>query len=72
MKGLKQNSDIFGNYICDFFNECVDKGVLPSILKNANITPVFKKGFRGLKDNSDRLVYFQLFLKYLRNYCQIK
>ena len=37
---LKQNSDIFGNY------ECVDKGFLPSILKNANVTPVFKKGFR--------------------------
>ena len=48
---LKQNSDIFGNYICDFFNECVDKSVFPSILKNANITPVFKKGFRGSKDN---------------------
>ena len=42
---LKQNSDIFGNYIIDFFNECVDRGVLPSILKNA-VTPVFKKGFR--------------------------
>ena len=39
---LKQNSDIFGNYICDFFNECVDKGIFPSILKNAtNITPAF-------------------------------
>ena len=48
---LKQNPDIFGNYICDFFNECVDKGVFPSILKNANITPVFKKSFRGSKDN---------------------
>ena len=24
---LKQNTDIFGNYICDFFNECVHKGV---------------------------------------------
>ena len=44
---LKQNSDIFGNYVCDFFNECVDKGVFLSILKNYNITPVFKKGFRG-------------------------
>ena len=48
---LKQNFDIFGNYICDFFNECVDKGVFSSILKNANITPVFKKSFRGSKDN---------------------
>ena len=47
---LKQNSDIFSNYICDFFNECVDKGVFPSILKTSNITPVFKKRFRGSKD----------------------
>ena len=45
VKILKQNSDIFGNYICDFFNEYVDKGVFPSILKNASITSVFKKRF---------------------------
>ena len=51
VKILKQNSNIFGNYICGVFNECVDKGVFPSIIKNANITPVFKKGFRGSKDN---------------------
>ena len=30
---LKQNSDIFVNYICDFFNESVDKGVFPFIRK---------------------------------------
>ena len=30
--------------ICDFFNDCVDRGDFPSIFKNANITPVFKKG----------------------------
>ena len=47
---LKQNSDIFSNYICDFFNECVDKGVFPSFLKNANITLAFKKDFRLSKD----------------------
>ena len=27
VKMLKQNSDIFDKYICDFFNECIDKGV---------------------------------------------
>ena len=48
---LKQNPDIFGNYICDFFNECVNKGVSPSILKNSNITTVFKQSFRRSKDN---------------------
>ena len=48
-KVLKKNSDIFGNYICNFFNECADKEDFPSILKVANITPVFKKGDRDLK-----------------------
>ena len=43
---LKQNSDIFDNYICNFFGECVDKGVFPSIQKNPNVTPAFKKCFR--------------------------
>ena len=48
---LKHNSDIFGSYICDSFNECVHKGVFPSILKTTNITPVLKKCFRGSKNN---------------------
>lgn len=50
VKILKQNADIFGNYICDFFNNCVDKDVSPTILKNANIAPIFKKGFLDFKD----------------------
>ena len=46
VKILKESSDIFGNYICDFFNDCVDRGAFPSILKSANITLVFKNGDR--------------------------
>ena len=38
-------------YICHFFNVCVDKSTFPSVLKHANITPVFKKGYRGSKGN---------------------
>ena len=51
VKILKQNADIFGSYICHFFNVCVDKGTFPSVLKHADITPVFKKGYRGSKEN---------------------
>ena len=29
----------------------MDKGDFPSILKLANIAPVFKKGYKGSKDN---------------------
>ena len=41
VKSLKENSDISGNYICDFFNDCIDRGDFLSLLKIANITPVF-------------------------------
>ena len=42
VKILKKNLDIFGSYIRDFFNYCVDKGDFPSILKLANITQCSK------------------------------
>ena len=48
---LKENADIFADYFCGFFNESLKKSTFPSILKNANITPVFKKGYRGSKEN---------------------
>ena len=44
---LKENTVTFTDYICRFFNESLKKSTFPSILKNANITPVFKKWYRG-------------------------
>ena len=73
VKILKQNADIFGNYICDFFNECIDKGVFPSILKKVLILHLFlKKVLEDQKTITDQLVSFRLSLKYLRNYYQNK
>ena len=51
IKLLKENADIFASYLCDFFNQSIENFEFPSILKNANITPVFKKGYRGSKEN---------------------
>ena len=48
---LKENANIFIDYICGFFNESIKKYTFQSILKNANVTPVFKKGYRGSKEN---------------------
>ena len=48
---LKENADIFADYICGFFNESIKKSTFPSILENANITPDFKKGYRSSKEN---------------------
>ena len=34
-----------------FFNVCINKGTFSSVLKHANIIPVFKKGHSGSKEN---------------------
>ena len=49
-KILRENSDIFGNYICNFLNDCVEREDFLSISKTTNISLAFK-GHRDLKDN---------------------
>lgn len=51
VKISKEKADIFANYMSNFFNECNDQGEFPFNLKNTNITPVFKKSFRGSVEN---------------------
>ena len=48
---IKENSDIFGEYLLSSFNDAIDKSYFPTVLKLANITPVFKIGERYSKDN---------------------
>ena len=69
---LKQSSNIFDNYICDFFNECIDKVLSPSILKMLILHLFLKKILENQKIIIDWGVHFQLYLKYLRNYYQNK
>ena len=42
-KILKQNSDYFAEYFYENINQCISKSVLPSDLKLADVTPVYKK-----------------------------
>ena len=37
--------------VCDFFSETIKSGKFLSVLKNADITCVFKEGFKGSKEN---------------------
>ena len=46
----KQNADIFGSYICHFFNVCVDKGTFLSVLKHLSL----KKDTGVLKKTTDQ------------------
>ena len=51
VKILKENADIFGSYICHNFNVFVDKDMFASVLKHANITPIFIKRYNVSKEN---------------------
>ena len=51
VKLIKENSDLFAEIICKYFNESLEKSKFPDCLKLANVTPVFKKGARTSKNN---------------------
>ena len=50
IKTLKENSEIF-SYIYHNFNNSLFSKVFPSSLKKADITPIYKKDEKCLKDN---------------------
>lgn len=47
---MKENADNFSTYISEFIHEYMRNWESPSVLKHANITPVFKKGSRRSKE----------------------
>ena len=50
-KLIKENSDVFGDFISENFNSSVFYSIFPSPMKNAIITPVYKNGTKTSKDN---------------------
>ena len=55
-KIIKSNSDIFGDFIYQNFNDAIENDMFPKILKNANVSPVFKKGSRNCETNYRRCI----------------
>ena len=51
-KILKENADLFADFLHPAFNECAETGKFPSCVKQADITPIFKNGSRNSKKNS--------------------
>ena len=66
-KIVKENADIFANVLLSNFNDSFEKSNFPSILKNATITPVFKKVTGTLRITLDQLAYSRIYLKSLRD-----
>ena len=48
---MKENLDIFADFILTSLNQSVANSIFPSILKNADVSSVFNKGDANLKDN---------------------
>ena len=51
IKTIKENYDIFGDFIFSNLNCCINTSSYPSLLKRADITPVHKKDSKSEKNN---------------------
>ena len=50
-KIIKENSDIFSNFISESINNSIKSSIFPSCLKHADVTPLHKKCNKSLKEN---------------------
>ena len=50
-KIIKENLDIFSNFICESINNSIKSSIVPSCLKHADVTPLYKKCNKSLKEN---------------------
>ena len=50
-KILKENSDYCAEYFCGNINQCILKSMFQPDFKLADVTPVYKKKSKKLKDN---------------------
>ena len=50
-KVIKDNADIFSDFLLSGFNNSITTFIFPSSLKQAILTPVFKKGDKNWKEN---------------------
>ena len=50
-KIIKENVDIFVDFLCKNVNSSIKSSTFPSFLKLTDVTPLHKKGKKGRKDN---------------------
>ena len=63
VKIIKANENFFAEAICFYFNKSLENGKFPNCIKLPNITPVFKKGARTLKNNYRPVSILPVFFK---------
>ena len=70
-KYIKKFSDVFTPVITDDYNNCVATGIFPECFKTAEVIPIYKKDKLTEKKTTGRLVYFQIYLKFMKDLCMI-
>ena len=50
-KIIKENLNIFSNFICESINNSIKSSIFPSCLKHADVTPLHKERNKSLKEN---------------------
>ena len=68
-KSIKDNADIYAEFVFTSLNKCIEQSVFTSKLKLANIRPVHKKTPKAQKTITDLSVFYQRSLKYMRSSC---
>ena len=71
-KILKQNVDYFSPFILDYVNKPISSSIFSSVLKLADIIPVYKKILDTRKVTIGLSVSYQIYLKLLKMYFMIK
>ena len=62
---IKDNADIFVNFILQNFNKCIIDGKFHDQLKKADVSPVFKKGNQMIKPIINWSVSYPRFQKFM-------
>ena len=63
IKIIKENLDIFGDFLCTNISSSFKSSSFPSCLKMADVTPLHKKGKKDLKENCRPVTVLPVFSK---------
>ena len=67
IKVLKENSDIFSNFLCNSFNNSITLSTFLEIQKKCRITSWYKKVKKISKKTTDEWAFFVTYQKLLKN-----
>ena len=68
-KLIKDNADIFAEFVLTSFNNSIEQSAFPSRLKLENIKSVQEKLKKLKRLFTYRTIFYQIFLKYTRSSC---